>query len=309
MTANRASVLDPLAGLLLQFGRCGTVARFLVDLLACSGIPARLLTAGCHTAAEAWCEGRWVLVDASLFPPGVIPRDDAENPIGIEQAVACPVWLDRTPSYINYHHQYVQAFLEEYPETADEIGHYLRAPLLPSSAYFGGEFYRGRPPGQIERLSKVGSLKEWNADEHFGWLFGHEREIIQGPVLPTRQRPEQVWQIERDGTFLVWKRPFVADPGMSVRYRLVISGNSRGWDYEALPIGCHFKVKGQSLRVSEPRVPIEQVERLGRYLTIVTEVEVWEGEPIFYLPSSEFDLDRICCGSDCASHASSVKSA
>ncbi len=69
MQRTNLSVLDPLAGLMLGFGRCGTAARFLVDLFECNDLPARLLLGACHTSAEVLINDRWVLADASLYPP------------------------------------------------------------------------------------------------------------------------------------------------------------------------------------------------------------------------------------------------
>ena len=165
MQAENIPVLDPLAALILRSGRCGNVARFLVDLFECNGFPARLLTAGCHTSAEVLWQARWILADASLFPPGLSPVDDSGNPVGIEQVARSPELLDRCQSYINYHHEYVEAFLKAYPETASALDRYLRAPLLPSAAFFGAEYFLNGPRS-YSAAQEAGFSDEWNADEN-----------------------------------------------------------------------------------------------------------------------------------------------
>jgi SAM-dependent methyltransferase len=293
MQAGNVPLLDPVAAFMLGFGRCGTIARFLVDLFECKGIPARLITTGCHTTAEVWCQGRWVLAEASLYPPGLYPTDDAGNHLGLEEAILNPSWLDRCPSYINYHHDYVDVFLSEYPETASAVERYLRNPLLPSSAYFGHEYYAGRVAGQVERLKKVGGPRDWNADERFGWLLGYEREIIQGPVFPARQRPGQVAHLSFKDGHLIWEPPLGWENGKNVAYHLIVSARARGWGYNDLPVGCTFSVTGHSIRTNERRINAKAVAGLGRYLTIIVEVPEWRSEPIFYLPSKEFDLQEV----------------
>lgn len=290
MQSNGLSVMDPIAGLILRFGRCGAVARFLVDLFECNGISARLLTLACHTSAEVLCQDHWILADASLFPPGVYPANNSGRPVGIEEVIASPSLLDRCPSYINYHHEYIEAFLKEYPETDPQNVCYLRAPILPSTGYFGSEFFAGRTPGLVQRLSKSDSPEQWNTDENFGWLK-YEIEAIQGPALPTRQRPGQVTNIQLDQGFLVWERPFVPDDKVNLLYRLVVSQRSRGWNYHQLPTGCNFVVNGHTLLTPHNRMRLAELSGLGRYLTIYTEVAEWQAETIFYLPSKEFVLD------------------
>ncbi|MBM4133208.1 MAG: methyltransferase domain-containing protein [Nitrospira sp.] len=290
MQAENIPVLDPLAALILRSGRCGNVARFLVDLFECNGFPARLLTGGCHTSAEVLWQARWILADASLFPPGVSPVDDSGNPVGIEQAARSPELLDRCQSYINYHHEYVEAFLKAYPETTSALDRYLRAPLLPSAAFFGAEYFPGRPPGHIQRLRKQGSPTEWNADENFGWFLGYQCDTMEGPASLSRQRPGQVTRLDaRQGDFC-WERPYCPDKEMRLLYRVIINERSRGWSYRQIPVGCMFAVSGTTMIIEDTSVPQETLLNLGRYLTIVTQVREWNDEQIFYLPSREFDL-------------------
>ena len=290
MQAENVPVLDPLAALILRSGRCGNVARFLVDLFECNGLPARLLTAGCHTSAEVLWQGRWILTDASLFPPGLSPVDDSGNPVRIEQVAQSPELLDRCQSYINYHHEYVEAFLKAYPETASALDRHLRMPILPSSAFFGVEHFSERTPGHIQRLRKQGSPMEWNADENFGWFLGYQCDMMEGPVHPTRQRPGQVTGLDSMRGNFRWERPHCPGKGMRLSYRVIVNERSRGWSYSQIPVGCTFAVPGTTVTIEDTGIPCETLLSLGRYLTIVTQVKEWDDERIFYLPSREFDL-------------------
>ena len=291
--AKGESVLDPIASAILRFGRCGHIARFLVDLFECNGIPARLLIGACHASAELLHRGRWVLADANLFPPGIYPVDASGYLVTTEQIIKSPFLLDRTPSYINYHHEYIEAFLGEYPETEPEIGRYLHAPMLPSSGYFGAEYFLGRTPGVIERLKKRGSPKEWNKDDNFGWGQDFERDVIQGPALPSRQRPGQVSNVYVKNRVLCWEKPFVSDRRIAVSYRLVASNNKRTWSYDQLPLRCNFLVSGQEIKTDDCYLPVEKLVNLGKYITFYAEVKEWQDENIFYLPSKEFDLEKL----------------
>ena len=291
MQTNGVSVLDPIAGILLGFGRCGTVSRLLVDLFLCNGFQSRLVTAGCHTSSEVFLGGKWVLADASLFPPGIYPMDDSGDPVSLEQIAECPALIDKCPSYINYHHEYIDAFLKTYPETDGIIGKYLRNPLLPSSGYFAKEYFTGgRAIGLIERLSKTGSFQEWNADVNFGWTRNYEKDVLQGQILTTRQRPSQVQDIYLVGEYITWNKSFSIQHDTEIVYRLVVSDTSRKWAYDSIPIGFNLSVIGEVIKTQDNHISIKNLLCLGRYLTIYAEINSWQEEDIFYLPSKEFDL-------------------
>jgi SAM-dependent methyltransferase len=280
-------VHDPVASLLLEHGRCGTTARFTVDVFECNGVPARLVGGACHTWAEVLCDGRWVIADANMYPPGVLPRDDAGRLLTLEEAILRPDLLNRPPSYVNYHHEFIDAYLAEYPETELELERWLRRPLLPSTGYFGADFFSGeRPVGTVLRYRKTGTPEQWLDDEHFGW-GGLELETIEGPGLPLEQRPPQVSRVSVEGSSLVWTP--VADSGVEpVRYRVVSSMQSRGWEYDALPVGCAFDVEGESIDVEERRVSLRDIRHGGPFVTVFAENPAWADRDIFYLPSREF---------------------
>ncbi len=194
---NGAAVQDPVAGLLLGSGRCGTSARFLVDLFSAGRMPARLVTGAAHTCAEVICDGRWVLADANLYPPGVLPTNRQGSLLSLDDAIAEPDLLNRVPSYINYHHEFIDRFLAAYPETRDQLEFLLRRPLLPSSGYFGAQLFAA-DPGTVTRHAKTETPTQWTSDDQFGWQ-NLEPEAVHGPQLPIEQRPTQVSDLRVEG--------------------------------------------------------------------------------------------------------------
>jgi SAM-dependent methyltransferase len=286
--AEGVPVYDPVASLQLEYGRCGTTARFLVDLFECNGVSARLVGGACHTWAEVLCDGRWALADANLYPPGVLPRDAVGRLLTLEEAIARPDLLNRVPSYVNYHYEFIDAFLDAYPETKPDLEHLLVRPLLPSTGYFGADFYSGedRAVGSVQRYRKTGSPDQWLADPLFGW-GSLDAETIQGPGLPLEQRPPQVRHVSVEGGSLTWS-PVTGAEGEPAHYRVVSSTQSRGWEYDALPVGCTFKLEGEAVTVEEPRVSLRDARLGGSFVTIVAENPAWAAREIFYLPSREF---------------------
>lgn len=292
-TLHGRSVFDPIASLLIGSGRCGTSARFLVDLLLVNGFSARLLGLGAHTAAEVELGGRWALIDASLFPPGLWPTNAAGQPLSLEDTLEAPHLLDTWPSYANYHHEYISAFLTEYPETDKEIGHLLRAPILPSSGYFGAKYFSGRRPGTVLRHTKRLPVERWSDRPGFGWLDQLEQQDVPGPALAVRQRPGQIVDVRRDGQMLRWERPFIGEGVQELRYRLNVSPQSRGWSWSEIPVGCRFEVPGQSFLTSDEGLALDTLRAAGRWLSIRAEAADWPEPQVYYLPSREFDLEGL----------------
>lgn len=283
-------LLDPVAVFAFQACRCGSAARLLVDAFLFAGFEARLVGAACHTAAEVLVGGRWLLADASLYPPGIMPRDTTGRLIDIDTLVRAPELLDVAPSYINYHHEYIEAFLARYPETAPAIGKYLDAPLLPSTAYFGREFFAGRTGGQLTRYAKRGGANDWERDASYGWESLDLAAIAQGEPRDTEQRPRQPRYIRIEGPDLVWD-PSPASPGTTaIEWSAHLSSRTRGWSYQSLPAGCDFQVPGRTLRLAEPRLALREIASAERYVSIRTIVRDWDARSVFYLPSVEADI-------------------
>jgi hypothetical protein len=203
----------------------------------------------------------------------------------LEHAISNPDLLNRAPSYINYHYEYIDAFLARYPETEEELARWLRFPLLPSTGYFGADFYGGI----LQRHRKLGRPEEWLDDEYFGW-GGLDLETIEGPRVSLEQRPSQVREVAVDAEGLSWEPVATAD-GAPVRYRVVASARSRGWEYDVLPVGCTFAVDGDTAYVDEPRISLCEVRRGGGFVTIFAVDPTWGDRDIFYLPSREIFID------------------
>lgn len=283
-------LLNPVAVFAFQACRCGSSARFLVDAFIHAGFEARLLGAACHTAAEVLLDGRWVLVDASLYPPGVFPRDTQGRLIDVETALGQPTLLDAAPSYINYHHEYIEAVLTRYPELEAPIGKYLDAPLLPSTAYLGEEFFAGRVAGQVTRYRKRGTPEEWEADANYGWGALDIDTTTSGVPRATEQRPRQPVNLHVEGDMLAWD-PAAVPPGAgSVSWVVHASAQSRAWRYADLPVGCGFEVPGRTLAVAEPGLALRELDAHERFVTVRAIVPEWRGRDVFFLPSTEYDL-------------------
>ena len=283
-------LLNPVAVFAFQACRCGSSARFLVDAFLHAGFEARLIGAACHTAAEVLVDGRWLLVDSSLYPPGIFPRDAQGRLIDLATAIAQPMLLDAVPSYINYHHEYIEAVLSRYPELDAPIGKYLCAPLLPSTAYLGAEFFPGRVPGQITHYRKRGGPAEWEADENYGWGSLDIDTVTTGASRITEQRPRQPRNLRVEGDMLIWDPSDVPPGATSVNWVVNASEASRGWSYAHLPLGCSFEVPGRAFSVSEPRFELNTLSAQERFLTVRTTVPEWSTRDVFFLPSVEYDL-------------------
>lgn len=279
-------VQDPIASLLLEVGRCGASAAFLVDLFECNGVPARLVGGAAHTWPEILCGERWVIADASLYPPGILPRNESGRLLTTEEAMAEPRLLDQPPSYVNYHYEYVDAFLAEYPETRDALERWLRWPLLPSAGYFGSTLFADTPC--VQRHRKIGGVSEWSAMPDFGWSK-LETETVDAPSVPVDQRPSQARDLRIEGERLAWQ-PSIDVAGRPVRYRVVVAHESRGWEYDAIPVGSTLPVPGEAVVTSDPYVSAASVASLGDFVTVIAENPAWMGADVFYLPSRELRL-------------------
>lgn len=288
---NNALVTDPIANLLYRACRCGSVARFLIDLLAAGKIPARLIAAACHTSAEAWCQGRWILLDASLYPPGVVLRNTAQQLFTLEEAIANPALLDSPPSYLNYHHTFTEYFFNAYPETRATIGQYLDAPLLPSVGYFGEAFYVDRPAGLLQRYSKVGTENDWEKMPDYGWQQLHLAATAQANPCPTRQRPGQPRAFQIQNSQLIWQTGAAAiGSNEAIVYEIYLSTVSRGWHYAALPLDGHYTLPGRKIVTSQAWLDLSAIRPEERYLSVCAVIPSWQQQGIFFLPSEEVDI-------------------
>ena len=286
ITRDRQSVHDPIAICLLGAARCGNVARFLIDIFLVNGFKARLVGGACHSAAEVWLGDRWVMADASLYPSGIIPRNKAGKLMSLSDAIADLTLMDGPPSYINYESGHIDDFQAAYPEAYEPIVHWLREPILPSVGYFGAAFAGARVPGRVQTWAKTGSASDWEVDPEYGWHSLQETESIQGPVIETIQRPQQVRKLWRDGGQFVWNASAATNGGRTA-YRIEISETPRGWSYASIPAGLEFKPVGEMFETADNRLEVPpRFNDKTAYVTVRCHTE--HTRHAFALPSDEF---------------------
>ena len=244
-----------------------------------------MLGGACHTGAEVACEGRWVLADASLYPPGILPRDAAGRLLSIDDAAQDPGLLDAVPSYINYETGHVHRFAHDYPRTYAQIERWLRCPLLPSVAYFGADFATDKEPGTVRRLRKRFPIESLRRSPDQGWTDLVEDTALQGPPVSTVQRPEQVSELVCNGDIIHW-RPAYHCAGAPVEYHVVVSDRPRGWEYEELAVGTDFATPGRSVITRATKIELPVKSNGPRFVSVTAELISNPGA--FHLPSEEF---------------------
>lgn len=289
MLGETRPMTDPIMALLFGACRCGNAARFLVDILSVNGFRARLVVAACHTSAEAWLDNKWRLIDASLYPPGVIPVGSDGDILCLDEALINPDLLNKAPNYINYHTAFMERFRADYPEAYPLISNWLERPILPSVGYFGIEFQENAGDAIVRRYEKTGTEDSWNARDDFGWP---EMALTETCVVPyridTEQRPQQVTHAWREGDLLQWNTPHHDDQDR-VTYQVFLSAQPRNWSYEAFPIGHNFAVLGaKAIACNSTQLLLDNTEPV--FVTIIAQRTDWQDREIFYLPSAEFHV-------------------
>ena len=289
MLSETRPLTDPIMALLFGACRCGNAARFLVDILGLNGFKARLIVGACHTSAEVWLDGKWRLIDASLYPPGVVPLGQDGGILSLDEALANPDLLNRAPNYINYHTAFMEKFKHDYPEAYPSIAHWLERPILPSVGYFGIQFQESPGEAIVRRYEKTGTEESWNARDDFGWP---EMALVETCIVPdlieTEQRPLQVRRAWREGNLVLWNAP-AHDDVDTITYQVFVSSQSRNWSYEAFPIGHDFAISEVTPIVCQKRELLLDTEE-PVFVTIIAQRTDWQHREIFYLPSAEFVL-------------------
>lgn len=279
---------DPLEVVVFQACRCGTAARFLIDLLLVNGIDARMVAGACHTAAEALVDGRWVLVDASLYPPGIFPLGNDGELLTIDELSKNPQLLDMVPSYVNFNAGLAAMFTKQYPIMAKTIERYLNGPLFPSVGYCASELGDPNYAGKMRRFRKTCGAYVPSSDK-FGWESVTEETAVEIPILPLNQRPVQVADMVRQGAELRWTPAQVFDGGQ-VSYEVIVSEKSRNWSYHTLPVGFDFAIDGRSFITSQCqlKLPADLSGWGSLYVSVIARRA--DRMDAFHLPSEEFTL-------------------
>jgi SAM-dependent methyltransferase len=228
MVGHNAVLLDPIESLFFGACRCGNSARFLVDLLLVNGFNARLIAGSCHTSAEVELDGRWVLADTSLYPPGVIPKNKSGQILSLLDLKESSDQLDIWPSYLNYDSSHVERIYLDYPQTYQKIKNWLRFPIYPSVGYFGEGF--SDLNGVVRRWVKGSPKSAWGNDANYGWGQLIELDGFEGVECSVAQRPEQVQHLSRIHNTLRWPNSATPYP-MELVYLLKISLERRLAEY------------------------------------------------------------------------------
>lgn len=278
-------LVNPIEVVVFRACRCGSAARLVVDLMQTMGFDARLVGGACHTAAEAFIDGSWRLLEASLYPPGIVPVGQDGELLRTSDAIAEPDQLDKWPSYINYHVGHVAAFKKSYPKAVNQIEHYLNFPILPSVGYFGEEF-AGERAGRLTRYRKVDQKQ--GASSWINWDSVVVDEQTPAPRLQTYHRPEQVVEARRSGDELVWV-PARTLRGEAVIYEVYFSAVARGWDYGELTVGATFELVGTRQWTRDNCIALpDDIRRDGGYVTLIAKLA--DNPDAFHLPSDEFRI-------------------
>ncbi len=173
MHRDGSMVCDPLTLLSLGEGRCGHMARVVVDLALANGYQARLVQLACHLVAEVRWGGRWHSIDVDAdFPPAQV-RTVLRGLPSVEELANDPYLLDRLPACgwrfgsALCRTEHGQRLVEPnwYPGT-----------LLTSSMYFGAEILQNRFSGDVSvprkgliYCCKTGTPQQWQRDRDYGW--------------------------------------------------------------------------------------------------------------------------------------------
>lgn len=289
-------IQDPIANILLQSARCGTSARFLIDLLLVGNIKAGLLGGAAHTSAVVFFKGCWRIIDTSLYPPGVYPQDAQGDFLSLDEVLMNPQSLDKAPSYINFNEQYIDLFLSLYPELQETAFHemsfveLLRMPLLPSSGYFARDFFiqQQREP-ELQIICKTLPIAEFNLCSDFGWKHYAIVETFKAPDIKAVFRPSSVQNILIKGSYLVWDKPLYSDKDNHLIYEIIVSQNECDWSYRKFKVGCNFSLdRVRSFITSKNKISLNGLRKYGNYVNIIAKYNGMQD--LFFHPSQQIRI-------------------
>jgi hypothetical protein len=155
--------------------------------------------------------------------------------------------------------------------------------IFPSVGYFCAELAGEGRAGLIERYRKEPRTDRpsWR-----GWETYETVDREEGPHLPMRQRPEQVLSLNMSENRVNWT-PSKVQGDEAVVYDVCISRESRGWSYEAVPVGHDLMLKSKVIQTVTCSLPWTLLPSDGLcYISIVARLK--DRPDSFYLPSEEF---------------------
>ncbi len=254
MNKHRRMVSDPMVLLLLGEGRCGHIARVVVDMAIANGYEARLVQLACHYAAEIKWDNRWHFIDANAdFPIAQLKKTFSELP-SIYELSKEPYLLDRIAA------RGWKWDVNDYRTLGGQIISYASlypGTLLLSSIYFGDKVlankFSGDPSKPREGIIyyyKHGNIEKWENDKYYGWkkLYSEVQKITPVPLEYDVERmtvlvPHILYSNNGKVTlpirFLPAYRPTCLDTNVfdcdvnknNFSYEVRLSRKSRGWDY------------------------------------------------------------------------------
>ncbi len=256
MYEDKTMITHPLVLLLLGEGRCGHVARVIVDAALANGYQARLIQLAAHLVAEVKYDNSWHFVDANADFPIEELKKLGEIPSIVELAKN-PYLIDAFPA-----RGWEWSEHDKRGTSNFSLSHTMWYParLLTSSMYFGDQIlknlYSGNPEEPRSGLLyyyKNGTFQNWQEDKYYGWNylnlkselkiiepipieFFPSRPLILAPTIvykkgqsvkiPIRFMPVKRIHIENDDVFNI---KFDTN---NIKYEARVSTQSRGWDYD-----------------------------------------------------------------------------
>jgi hypothetical protein len=257
MYANKTMITHPIVLLLLGEGRCGHVARLIVDIGLANNYEARLVQLAAHLVAEIKWDGIWHFIDANAdFPIESLKTVFPDLP-SIKTLSQTPYILDNLAARgWMWGGGVAKRTIENLriPDITWYPGY-----LLTSSIYFAHEIlsnrYSGDPgnPRKISFFRKRGGFADWGNDKYYGWNNLVLEEQLTGiDHIPVEFHPQKVLisaptiiyetgeTIHIPVRFLAGGRiethgddVFRVQYGRSeIKYEIRVSSKSRGWDYD-----------------------------------------------------------------------------
>lgn len=253
---DKSMITHPLILLYLGEGRCGHVARIIVDIALANGYEARLVQLAAHIVAEVKWDCSWHFIDVdSDFPPKDIESIFVSGIPSISELANQPYIIDKLP---NRGHQWDEH--DKRATTKFKLPHamFYPADLTLSSNYFGEQIFKNlfsgdksRPRKGLMYFYKNGDKDSWQNDKGYGWKNPKlEEQVI--PMIPVEFAPSRIKILALD---IIYKENshvnvpiyFLQPKIISIKgndifsvlinneileYEVRVSRETRGWDYD-----------------------------------------------------------------------------
>lgn len=222
MYENKEAVYDPLVHLAVGEMRCGAVSRLSADLFEAAGYKTRIVQAVSHQSAEIFYDGSWHLFEADLAGGGQAIMINGRIP-SLEELAEKPYLIDKIPTHFEY-------FLA--PRRPKDISS-KESRTYPSYFFFSKEAFGTDKDAYYYKLA---TRRQNEKDKWYGWfnykidtrrwkLSNIERKYEPNPpvfvnVVLSHKKATVTWAAAKD-----------TDNDL-LGYRIYVSKNSRGWQYQ-----------------------------------------------------------------------------